>query len=170
MGLKSPLRVASLFNTEGFFRYPPQTSHLKKIEKNIFPRIFIFLLEKKEAPQAPRNKKKYIFSIFFRFFFRKTTWQNFGNFEKFCFFSVFFFFYYTFYWKSVFSAQCLFGRIGRLKIFWEKKIGCRIPIFSHFLCQKTTLFSILGPPYFRAEGTKTIFGIFVIILPLRQKT
>ena len=61
--------------------------------------------------------------------------------------------------KVSFSAKCPFGRIGGLKIFWEKKIGCRVRNFSHFLCQKTTFFRFLDPPCFRSGGPKKKFGI-----------
>ena len=46
--------------------------------------------------------------------------------------------------KVPFSAKCLFGRIGGIKKFWEKKIGRRIQKKSDFLCQKTTFLEHFG--------------------------
>ena len=46
---------------------------------------------------------------------------------------IFAFFYYGFIGKVPFSAKCLFGRISGLKIFREKKFGCRIRKFSRLV-------------------------------------
>jgi len=71
--------------------------------------------------------------------------------------------------KVSFSAKCLFGRIGGLKNFWEKKIGCRIRNFSHFLCQKTTFFSIFGPPLFSGRRPENFFRHFTKIFAPEKK-
>ena len=57
--------------------------------------------------------------------------------------------------KVHFSAKCLFGRIGRLKFFWEKKFGCRIQKISHFLCQKNDFFYYFCTPLVNFSPKKT---------------
>ena len=114
----------------------------------ILPKDFHFPVEKKKRRRRRRERKKY---IFFRFFFSKNNLAKFWKFWDFLRggFTV------VSIGKVSFSAKCLFGRIGGLKNFWEKKIGCRIRNFSHFLCHKTTFFRFLDPPpYFRAEARK----------------
>ena len=71
--------------------------------------------------------------------------------------------------KVPFSAKRLFGRIGGLTFFFfEKKNGCRIQKFSHFLCQKTTFFFDFGTPLFsgrRPEKKSVFWYIFFAITP-----
>ena len=60
--------------------------------------------------------------------------------------------------SEVYVCGCWLGNktfVGGLNFFWEKKNGCRIRKFSHFLCQKKTFFSIFGPPLF--SGRRPIF-------------
>ena len=77
--------------------------------------------------------------FFFNFFLCVCLARKF--FAKFGSFFDYFFFKHCFLWKKLlFGEKCFFGRIGGMKFFWEKKIGCRIRKFSHFLSQKTTFF------------------------------
>ena len=48
--------------------------------------------------------------------------------------------------KVSFSAKCLFGRIGGLKKFREKKKDFGFEIFHIFYAKKRPFFPIFGPP------------------------
>ena len=105
---------------------------------------------KKIEKKLKKNDQNDCWSAHFCFFLcvclARKIFAKFGSFFDFLF-------KHCFLWKKLlFGEKCFFGRIfGGMKIFWEKKNGCRIRKFAHFLSQKTTFFPnfwtlmVLGP-------------------------
>ena len=67
--------------------------------------------------------------------------------------------------KMLFSAKCIFDRIGAMKFFWEKKLDAGFKKITFFKLKNDLFGQFLVPPNFRAEGPKQFFDLFFTYPP-----
>ena len=88
-----------------------------------------------------KNQKKSLKRPNF-FFWCVFAQKKFGKFEWFFEFLIFFN-TVSFGKKTDFGEKCFFGRIGEMKIFWEKKVDAGFENFHIFLAKKRPFFQFL---------------------------